>query len=416
MNAVPPSAANPPVMNSFTPYQKFILAILAFLQFTIILDFMILSPLGAMLMPALQIGPQEFGLVVSAYAFSAGASGLLAGGFADRFDRKRMLLVFYAGFVTGTLLCGLAPTYPLLLGARIITGLFGGVIGSIVFAITTDLFPFQMRGRVMGILQTAFAASQVLGIPIGLALAGASAWHAPFFMIVAVSVVVGIIIVVRMEPIRGHLATPNHRNPLQHLGDLLRTPRYLQAFATTALMATGGFMLMPFGSAFSVHNLGVPMDKLPLVYGLTGVASLVAGPLVGRAADTLGKFRVFMFGTALTVVMVLIYTHLGPTPLPWVVLVSAIMFVGVSSRMIPSQALMSAIPEPAMRGAFMSVSSSIQQVSGGLAAVLAGMIVVEGPDGVLQHFDRLGYVVVLAACITGLMMWSIQRRLAVPTA
>ena len=149
-------------------YQKFVIAVLAFLQFTIILDFMIISPLGAMMMPTLHITPQQFGLAVSSYAFSAGVSGLLAAGFADRFDRKRLLLFFYAGFMLGTLLCALASTYPMLLVARIVTGLFGGVIGSVVLAIATDLFPLEMRGRVMGFIQTAFAASQVLGLPAGL--------------------------------------------------------------------------------------------------------------------------------------------------------------------------------------------------------------------------------------------------------
>src|SRR5499425_2058036 len=155
----------------FSGYQRFAVALLAFLQFSIVLDFMIISPLGAMIMPDLNIGPQRFGEVVSAYAFSAGTSGFLAAGFADRFDRKRFLLFFYSGFIAGTMLCALAPNYPLLLAARIVTGLFGGVIGSIVLAIATDLFPLQMRGRVMGVVQTAFAASQVLGIPFGIFLA-----------------------------------------------------------------------------------------------------------------------------------------------------------------------------------------------------------------------------------------------------
>ena len=171
----------PPV---FTRYQKFIVAVLAFLQFTIILDFMIISPLGALLLRDLHVTTAQFGLVVSAYAFSAGASGLLAAGFADKFDRKRLLLFFYAGFLLGTLLCGVADSYAFLLGARIVTGVFGGVIGSICMAIIADLFPLEMRGRVMGTVQTAFAASQVMGLPLGVFLSNRWGWHAPFIMIV----------------------------------------------------------------------------------------------------------------------------------------------------------------------------------------------------------------------------------------
>src|SRR5262249_2895147 len=190
----------------FSGYQKFVVALLAFLQFSIILDFMIISPLGAIIMPDPDIGPQRFGEIVSAYAFSAGVSGLLAAGFADRFDRKRFLLFFYSGFVAGTALCALAPSYPLLLAARIVPGLFGGVVASIVLAIVTDLFPLEMRGRVMGVVQTAFAASQVLGIPAGLYIANVWNWHAAFSMIAIIAIPVGLIIAVYMKPVAGHLA------------------------------------------------------------------------------------------------------------------------------------------------------------------------------------------------------------------
>src|SRR6185312_13872147 len=208
MRGVPPmkdSADGGRPSVTFTGYQKFLVAVLAFLNFTIILDFMIISPLGAIVMPQLNIGPQQFGVAVSVYAFAAGAAGVLAAGFADRYDRKRLLLFFYTGFMLGTVVCALAPTYPILLAGRFVTGLFAGVIGSIVLAITTDLFPLEMRGRVMGFLQTAFAASQVLGLPAGLYISNYWGWHAPFFMIVAVSLLVGVFIVKFLKPIDAHL-------------------------------------------------------------------------------------------------------------------------------------------------------------------------------------------------------------------
>jgi predicted MFS family arabinose efflux permease len=396
---------------TFSPYQKFIVAILATLQFTIILDFMILSPLGAMLMPALDATPQQFGLVVSAYAFSAGISGFVASGFADRFDRKRFLLFFYTGFIVGTLLCGLAPTYSFLLVARVVTGLFGGVVGSIAFAIVTDIFPPGMRGRVMGFIQTAFAASQVLGIPAGLYLSNHLGWHAPFFAIVAFGVAVGALIILYVKPIDTHLQHGVDKSAFHHLAQTLSTPRYLQAFATTALLSIGGFMLMPFGSAFSVRNLGITTEQLPLVYLVTGICSIVAGPLVGRLADSWGSFRVFALGSLLTLVMVIIYTHLGVTPLNVVILVSVFLFVGVSARMISSQALISTIPAPASRGAFMSVGSSIQQVSGGIGAALAGWIIVAPQTGPLLHFDVVGFLIAGATVITVAMMFLLNRSL-----
>lgn len=394
----------------FTGYQKFVIAILAFLQFTIILDFMIMSPLGAIMMPALHMSPAQFGTVVSAYAFSAGISGLLAAGFADRFDRKKLLLFFYVGFVLGTLFCALAPNYEALLLARVVTGLFGGVIGSIVFAITTDLFPLEMRGRVMGFIQTAFAASQVLGIPAGLYFSNEWGWHAPFLMIVAISSFVGVIIWYNLKPIDGHLH--HHKvdhNPFRHLKQTVTNKQYLLAFSATALLSIGGFMLMPFGSAFAVHNLKISMDKLPLLYLITGIATIFVGPLAGKASDTFGKMKTFVFGSIVTIITVIIYTNMGESPIWMAVLIYTVMFIGIFSRMIPSQALMSAVPTPSTRGSFMSISASLQQIAGGIAAVVAGYIVVEGSSGEIVHFDTLGYIIVGSNIVCVVMMYLINK-------
>jgi predicted MFS family arabinose efflux permease len=396
----------------FSGYQKFIVAVLAFLQFTIILDFMIISPLGAIVMPQLSIGPKQFGVAVSAYAFSAGIAGVLAAGFADRFDRKRLLLFFYSGFMLGTLLCALAPSYELLLVGRVVTGLFAGVVGSVVVAITTDLFPLEMRGRVMGVLQTAFAASQILGLPASLFFASHWNWHAPFMMIVAVGTAVGLIIAFNMQPVDKHLSMKQEHSPLMHLIHTVTEPRYLLPFATTALLALGGYMLMPFGSAFVVNNMKIAFDKLPTVYLVTGIATIFAGPLVGRASDRIGKFPVFFFGSAISVVMVLYYTRLGQTSLAALIAINVLLFVGIFSRMIPAQALFTAIPEPTKRGAFSSISSSLQQVSGGVASALAGIIVAQAPDGHLEHFEVLGDVVAAGAVVTVSLMWLVSRQVA----
>lgn len=397
--------------STFTKYQIFIIAILAILQFTLILDFMVLSPLGAILMKELSLQPKQFGLVVSAYAFSAGASGLLAAGFADRFDRKKLLLFFYVGFVFGTTLCAIADSYEFLLIARIVTGIFGGVIGSISFAIISDLFKLELRGRVMGFVQMAFSASQILGLPIGLYLANAFGWHSPFWMIVGFSIIVGIAIVVYMQPITEHLNVQNDRNPFEHLWKTLSKPDYLRAFLATILLATGGFMLMPFGSAFSINNLKIDIKDLPMLYLVTGIFTITFGPLSGKLSDKLGKYKVFFVGSIITVIMVLIYTNLGQTPLWLVVIVNVLMFAGITARMISASSLMTAVPQMQDRGAFMSINSSIQQISGGVAAALAGVIVSEGSDGTMQNYPFLGIVVVASMLITIGMMYILNRQI-----
>jgi predicted MFS family arabinose efflux permease len=400
-----------PVKLTFTGYQKFVIGMLAFLQFTIILDFMIISPLGAIVMPALHISPRQFGWAVSSYAFSAAISGFSAAGFADRFDRKRLLLFFYGGFILGTALCALAPSYHFLLLARVVTGLFGGVIGSVVLAIATDLFPLEMRGRVMGFVQTAFAAAQVLGLPAGIYFANLWNWHIPFLAIIATAVPASLIIALNMKPVAAHLRLKQEHSPWRHLARTLFEPKYTIAFATTALLTTGGYMLMPFGSAFIVNNLGLSFATLPTIYLVSGLCTVFTGPLIGKASDRFGKFPTFFFGTVVTFIMVAVWTNLGPVSLATVVIINVLMFVGIFSRMIPSQALISAIPEVTKRGSFNAISASLQQFSGGIASVIAGMIIVRGSAGQLQHFNWLGYIVMATALLALVLMYFIHKRI-----
>ena len=404
----------PPIAESggtgFSGYQKFVVAVLAFLQFTIVLDFMLLAPLGALVVPALHITPEQFGEVVSAYAFAAGVSGILSAGFADRFDRKKLLLIFYSGFMLGTLFCALAHTYTLLLLARMVTGMFAGVVGAASMAIVTDLFPLAMRGRVMGFIQSAFAASTVLGLPLSLWLSSHWGWNSPFFLIVAVCTVVGCAILGRLRPVNAHLALRLDKHPLHHLLHTLTARSYLIGFVTTALLTMGGFMLMPYSTLFIVNNVGISMQMLSVVYLITGLVSAVMGPLLGRASDTFGKFRIFAFGCVVTIIMVLIYTRLSNVTLWTLITVSALLQIGIFSRIISSSALMSALPKPADRGAYMSISSSLQQMSGGLAAMLGGMVVVQLSNGRLLHFDVLGDILVCTTLASFVLMYFVNRR------
>ncbi|MGE4063394.1 MAG: MFS transporter [Rhodospirillaceae bacterium] len=401
------TASPPPV---FTRYEKLVVAMLTFLQFTIILDFMILSPLGAFVMPALEITPQQFGIVVSAYAFAAGVSNFLAAGFADRFDRKRMLLFFYTGFMLGTLACGLAQNFETLLAARIVAGIFGGVIGGVVMAIATDLFPPEKRGRVMGLLGTAFAASQVLGLPLGLYFNNLMDWHAPFLMIVAIGVIAGVTIALAMRPVDKHLEYTTEGSAFAHLLATITEPKHFLAFGALTLLATGGFMLMPFGAAFTINNLAVDETDLPLIYFVTGLFMIFMGPLAGRAADKYGKYPVFLTGTVITVATVLYYTRLGATPVAAVIVINVVLFSGIFMRIASSQALIMSVPDPAKRGAFSAVSGSLQQLSGAICAALAGAIVVQSSDGHLERYPVIGYVVTIAALITLYFMWRINRQ------
>lgn len=389
-------------LKKFSPYQIFVIVLLALLQFTVVLDFMILSPLGDILMKSLGLSTGRFGAVVSAYAISAGIAGILAAGYADRFDRKKFLLFFYSGFVLGTLLCGLADSYYSLLFARIITGLFGGVISATGMAIITDLFKLEQRGRVLGFVQMAFAASQILGIPIGLWLADRFSWNASFFMIVGLAILIGLGALWKLKPIRAHLLLQSDKRALEHLWHVLGKKEYRIGYIAVSILSMGGFMIMPFTSAFIVNNVGIPQSSLPLIFFFTGLSTIFIMPLVGRLSDRFNKMLLFTAGSVIASVMIVIYTNLGVAPIWQVVLINMVLFMGIMSRVVPASTLNSAVPQMADRGAYMSINGSLQQMAGGVAAMFAGLIVhQEHEQAPLEHFDILGYIML------GFMAWCV---------
>ena len=394
----------------FTSYQVLAIVLLALTQFTVVLDFMVMSPLGDMLMKSMSLTTKQFGFAVSGYAFSAGISGLLTAGFADRFDRKKLLLFFYIGFIAGTLFCGLATTYPMLIAARILTGLFGGVIGSISLAIVADLFPLQQRGRAMGFMQMGFGASQVLGIPISLYIANQWGWQSPFIMIVGLATIIWLAVVLKLKPVTKHLELQSERTAFKHLWHTIRQRSYRIGFLSTALLSIGGFMMMPWGSAFSINNLHVTYHQLPFLFMVGGISSLIIMPLVGKLSDKLDKFKIFTGAALWLLVVVVVYTNLSPVPFAIVIIMNILMMIGIMSRMVPAMALVSALPQMQDRGAFMSINSSLQQIAGGVAAGVGGMIVVQKTKtSPLLHYNTLGYVIVVIIIINIIMVYRVSK-------
>src|SRR6187455_2365827 len=398
------------IENKFTSYQGLVIILLALTQFTVVLDFMVMSPLGDMLMKSMELNTKQFGLAVSVYAFSAGTSGLLTAGFADRFDRKKLLLFFYIGFIAGTLFCGLANSYVLLIAARIITGLFGGVIGSISMAIIADLFPLHQRGRAMGFIQMGFGASQVLGIPISLYIANHWGWQSPFLMIVVLGTIMWISVMLQMRPITKHPELKTEKTAIKHLWHTLRLRDYRTGFLLTALLSIGGFMMMPWGSAFAVNNLHVSYEQLPLLFMASGIAALIVMPLIGKLSDKVDKAKLFTVAALSMMVIIVIYTNLTPVPFYLILTLNILMMTAIMSRIVPAMALVTALPKMQDRGAFMSINSSLQQIAGGIAAGVGGMIVVQQTKtSPLQHYNTLGYVIVAIIILNIIQLYRVSN-------
>lgn len=399
----------------FTPYQRLVILLIALTQFSVVLDFMVMSPLGDLLIKTLHLSTEQFGYVVSAYAISAGVSGIFTAGFADRFDRKKLLLFFFIGFILGTLFCALSGNYAQLVAARIFTGIFGGVIGSISMAIITDLFVPQQRGRVMGFVQMGFGASQVLGIPISLFIANILGWQAPFYMIVAFAIIVWLLMLFVLKPVTAHLLAPSidARSPLRHLWNTFRNREYRVGFLATALMSLGGFMMMPFGTAYAINNLQLTKEQMPSLFMISGVSALIIMPLMGRLSDRMNKVKVFGVASVWLVVFAIIYTNMPASPLWLVATVNTLMMMGVMGRVVPAMALNSVLPSMADRGAFMAVNTSLQQMAGGLAAALGGLIVHQAtPSSPLQHFDVVGYILAIVCLLNIFLFVRIFRIVA----
>lgn len=383
-----------------------LIAFLAAVNFTHIMDFVIMMPLGPQFFRVFNINTQQFSVVVSSYTFAAAVSGLISSLFIDRYDRKPALLFLYTGFIVGTFLCALAPTFPLLVGARIVAGAFGGVAGGLVMAIVGDVIPAARRGKAVGTVMASFSIASVIGVPIGLYFANQLSWHAPFIGLASMGVVLLVIGIKTLPALNSHLKQGVEKDPIKELRAVISEPNHIRAFLLTSSLMFGGFTIIPFLSPFMVKNIGLTEDQLPLIYLCGGAATFFTSQLIGRLADRLGKHRTFYLIAMASMVPILIITNLTPVPL-WLVLTCSTLFmVLVSGRFVPAMALITGSTTAAMRGGFMSVNSSVQQATAGAAAALAGAFLVQTGNGPILGYGLVG----LFACgFTALSMWLANR-------
>lgn len=377
-----------------------LLLTIAGIQFTHILDFMIMMPLGPQFTQLFGISDAQFGLLVSAYTLSAGVSGLAAATYVDRFDRKHLLLVLYGLFALATLACGLAPGYGFLMGARIAAGLFGGVLSALSQTIVADVVPFERRGRAMGIVMSSFSFSTVAGVPIGLFLAAHLSWQAPFIAIAALSGVLALAAALTMPPLADHLRAGERRSPWRDIGRVLTERNHQRAFAFSGTLMFAGFMVIPFITIYMQANVGLSAAQIPYLYLCGGFATLLTARLFGRLTDRLGKVQVFSWMAAAVTVPMLVTTLAPPVPLWMALLISTSFFVCMSGRMIPGMAILTSAADPTLRGTFMALNAAVQSAGMGLASLLAGAIIGRNALGQVTHYWVAGLIGALASVLT----------------
>lgn len=379
--------------------ERTLLLLLAAVQFTHIVDFMILMPLGPQLMRDLHIGPMRFSALVAAYTISSGAIGLLAAPFIDRFDRRKLLLFAYGGFLTGTLWCALSGNATALLIGRGLSGMFGGLSQAMIMSIISDVVPPERRAAGMGVIMAAFSAAAALGVPFGLQLAEQLRWEAPFFMLAGIAVTVWMVVFFRLPPVRGHLE--HHKeDPTRAFRELLRDSNAGRALLFMSATVFGHFAIIPLLSPYLVGNVGLPEKDLFLVYLTGGVATVFSAPVTGRLADSLGRKRVFTFMVVMACAVTLMLTNAGRLPLWTVLVLAGGFFVFASGRFIPGQAIMTLAVPSSRRGAFMSLSGCARDLAMGFASSVGGWIVIQEPGGRLRNFQVLGWLAVAAGAIS----------------
>lgn len=377
-----------------------LLATLALVQFVAVVDFMIMPPLAPKLIKLWSITTREFGIAVGAYILTAGICGFLGAFFIDKFDRKRLLTILFAGLTAATLVCGLAPNYYVLLAGRVIAGMFGGLLGTMVFSIIGDVIPPERRARSFGLVTASFSLASILGVPGGLFFANLWDWHAPFLVLVGLGVIVQILVAAVVPSITGHLNAPR-RSPIEVIQTIVADKNQLFAIALVITLAIGQFSILPLLTAFLVNNVGVTEAQLPLMYLIGGSTTVVASPLIGILADKTDKSMIYSVAAVLSLIPILALTNFPPaTPLVLVFATTTLLFVCINGRMIPGMALVQGTVLPQHRGSFTSISSSVQQLSGAVGTFISGFIVVKGSDGLLQHYNWVGFVAVLFTLIS----------------
>jgi predicted MFS family arabinose efflux permease len=380
--------------------ERVVLLTLAAVQFTSIVDFMVVIPLGPQLTESLGLSPAQFSLVVASYTCAAGITGLIASSLVDRFSRKRAFLGVYTGFLVGTLFCGLAPGYRTLVAARLGTGAFGGILGGMALAIIGDVFPDERRGSATGVLMSAFALASVVGVPFGLYLGMRFDWHVPFLLLAVLGCPILVVAARALPPLRDHVARSALVHPLRSLAETFTQPNHWNAFALVMTMMFGGFAVITNLNLYLVGNVGLSKFDLPWVYVTGGVLTLVSAPLIGRLADHYGKLRVYRVVAPVSAVLMLAVTNLPPVAPALAIAVAASLMMCNAGRMVAAMAMITGSVVSEKRGGFMSANSAIQHLSTGLGALAAGRLVVQPPGGRMQHFEIVGLIAVAATLVS----------------
>ena len=395
-----------------TPRRELALLLtLAAIQFTHVVDFMIMMPLGPQLTELFTISDAQFGLLVSAYTFAAGISGLLAASFVDRFERKRLMLVLYFLFALTTLACALAPTYGMLMLARVAAGTFGGILSAMTQTVIVDVIPFARRGRATGLVMTSFSLATVIGVPSGLFLANHAGWHSSFIAIAIACAVVGLLAVFSMPRLDKHVAQARGQDVLFAIRGVWADHNHRRALGMSAAMMFAAFTVVPYITIYMQSNQVLLPTEIPFIYLSGGIVTLLTARWIGSLTDRVGKRKMLQRMLLLSMLPITVTTLMQPVPLPIILFVSSSLFFCMNARMIPGMALLTSAAQPQFRGAFMSLNGAVQSLSIGLATWIGGLLIQRNAQGQVTHY----WLCALAAVLASLLAYALAQKVKMHT-
>lgn len=378
-----------------------ILITLAFVQFSNILDGMILMPLAPTIKNAFLIDTRHFGWLVSSFGIAAGCSAFFSTFWADKFDRKKILIILYIGFIIGTFFCAISPNYNFFIISRIFTGLFGGVCGSVILAIVGDIIPNERRAQAMGIIMMGFALASVAGIPLGLILANAFSWQMPFYVICGLGFIVLLCIILFIPNVNTHLKQPLKHSTKDFYRAIFSSQSTLIALSLPAIMVVAHMAIIPYITDFSVNNLHLsPTRDVPLMYLIGGILSVINSPFVGKLSDKHGRYKVFFILSMIAVFPIVFITNLQAATLTIFLICTSFFFIGSGGRLIPIQAMVTSAVPPQFRGSFMALNSALQQFTMGIITLIGGLIITNNEKGELEHYNIVGYIAIAGTILS----------------
>lgn len=360
-------------------------------------------------MESFKLKPLEFGYIVSSYTFGAGISSFAAAFFIDRLDRRKALLIVYVGFIVGNLACALSQSYVLLLIARSVSGIFGGVMGALMMAIIGDAISPERRSTAMGYVIGAFSIASVFGVPFGLFIAHKFTWQAPFWFLTGISLFVLYGIYKFIPKLSGHVEKAKQNKSYQVFLNIRKDKNMQRALFFSVLLMLGQFTIIPFLARYMVRNVGFDESQLFWIYTIGGALTMFSSPYFGKMADRYGKLKIYTIFGLVNIIPIMIITHMTPVPIWMALCVTGIFFVTSNARFVPAQALITSVVPPSERGSFMSINSSVQSITNGIAPIIAGYLVSEmAVTKQMIGYNYAGYVAAIASIFAVLVAQKIR--------